>query len=134
VLNGKPMAPVGGCMSIGPDPAEQGGTMVLPIDVPAGSTITGVEARVLDGTALVGYSIAFQRLAPSITGMSFANLRASAGGAAAGPVVVELTPAIPVIAGFGETFAVELSLEMPGGSSERNALCSVTIEYTLPAP
>jgi hypothetical protein len=135
VLNGKPLSPAVGCMTVGPGPGEQGGTIVLPIDIPTGTTITAVHARVLDGSAAdVGYSIAFQRWAPSIAGMSSANLRATSGGAASGGQDVELTPASPIVVTTGQTFAVEMSVEAPASPAERNGLCSVTIEYTLPAP
>lgn len=134
VLNGKPMSSVGSCATIGVSGSEDSGTMLLPVDVPVGSTITAVEARVLDGSAIVGYSIAFQRLSPSMSGLSGANLRGTSGGAAAGGQDVELTPATPTVVTEGQTFAVEFSTESPASPAERNGLCSVTVEYTLPAP
>jgi hypothetical protein len=137
VLNGKPMWPISNCMTIGPvggapSGAEQGGTMVLPIDVPAGSTITAVSLRMLDGGAVADYSVAFQRLSPSISGLSSANLRSFAGLAAIGATNVDLTPVSDVVASPGDSFAIQLSLAVPTDSSERDALCSVTVAYTLP--
>jgi hypothetical protein len=139
VLNGKPMWPISSCMTIGPvggqpGGVEQGGTMVLPIGLPAGSTITAVSARMLDGGTVADHSISFQRLSPSISGLSAANLRASSGGTASGARDVDLTPATSVAVAPGDSFAVQLSLAVPSSVSERDALCSVTIEHTLPAP
>ena len=135
VLNGKPMSPVSSCVSIGPGTGWQAGTIVLPIDVPAGSVITSIDARVIDGSGPAEFSASFQRLSPSISGLSASNLRVTPPqGAASGPLSVELTPANPVAVTEGDTFAVEFSTAAPEALDGPNALCSVTIGYTLPAP
>ena len=130
IAGNQPLTLAAGCSAI----ADGSVDLLLPLTVPVGSTVTGVAARVLDGAdPSVGYSLVLELWKQSITGFSEETRRQFAGGTASGPTNVDLTPA-PITIAAGDVLVVTMTSEQPGTDAERNALCSVTVDFTLPGP
>jgi len=107
--------------------------LVLPLDLPTASVVTGVDVRVNDGTGDVPFTVRLELWTPSFSGLSQDVRRSLDLGSDSGVADVDLTP-VPLAIAMGGSLAVVVTTEQPGSELERNGLCSVTVEYTLPAP
>ena len=110
------------------------GEFVLPIDLPAGTELTAISARVLDGVEDEEYTLTFERWYDGLDEVKFESLRVANGGLLDGTDDVNLYPGSAVVVGAGESLAVRMATEAVTTSAGRNGLCSVTFASTLPAP
>lgn len=104
---------------------------VLPITLPGGAIIQSVAAVLHDGPTATLYDVRFQRRSVHSTGATETVLRNAVGGTStSNSVTVDLSPATQEVVDPADTYVVYFA----PGASTANALCNVTVKYTMPTP
>jgi hypothetical protein len=107
-----------------------GGTGVLALDLPAGAHIDAISASVLDDGSPNAYTVTVNQSSVTATGLDFTLMGTASKGPSPtfGVTSVDLSPSIDTTINAGDTLTLYFSTVV-----NSNAICGVTVEYTLPS-
>jgi len=124
ILGGGTTGTINGCATS----ASRAANGVLPLNLPAGATVTSVVARVYDGISS-SYQLYLRLGTVAATSLDYVTVAsASGGGLTIATVAHTLSPASPIVMGTGQT----LDILFYTGAALENGLCSAEVNYTLP--